>query len=1034
MTPHSSLEHDLALKRFASTPKDQKPNYPWRDTVRDRVARLPEVQVLCPQGPEPFDLGEIADTVGKSLTTLLLARGEREIFTADHKTFVAHIADEVAGNLTALALQQRPLRLDLHDLYVLIEKTLVDNNAYDVAKSLLHSRGAKVGTDRVSCSTPVRLIRRNGQVVPWNEAKIEIGIRKAFLSLQQPATPAAEIARAVTARALATRESFLHIEEVQDVVQEELMRAGHFKAAETFIIYRSMRAAVRGTETAAAPAAAAQPTMVVVMRPAGDTYLWDGHDLRLRIEFAASGLDLRLTPDEIEHELRRSVYDNITQADLAAAIARNARCLIERDSEFARFAGRLQLTYLYEEALGWDIVRDGINRLREFHRRVFAEYVFEAVALGLLQPRLLEAYRLEELAAALDPAADLALDLSAVQTLCDRFLVTARQDGAKIRHLEVPQFLWMRVAMGLCFEEKRGREVFCFGLYEVFKARRFLPAAAVLAHAGTPNHQLLGHYTYHVEDRLEGVMQRGIADNAYLATPGGSLAGSWTAVGGAPAGSPASAPGLVPFLHLHQAMLSAIGAVAGCAYLETWHSDLPAFLALRRGAPAVAGAATLATAHWVPDLFLQRVAAGGHWTLFRPLDTPDLVGLHGAAFALRYEAYETQAAAGALWSRRLLAADLWREMVEGILLTGQSWLAFKDACAVRTPQDHAGIVRCPSHGTDQVLATGVDETAACGLGSVVLDAHLDATGALDLSLLRATVRLAVRALDNVLDLHRFPTEAARRAAQRHRPLGLGAMGLAQALHLRGLAFASAEAVAFGDECLEALAHAAALASAELAAERGTYPTFKGSKWDRGLFPADTLAQLAQERGGLLEVPHGGRLDWQPIRELVAAHGLRNCALLALSATPWIDQVAGTSPSIEPCARNLQVQATLSGEFVVVAPALVRDLKARGLWTQEMIDNLKYFDGQVPEIAAIPDDLKRKHLTAGEIDPIWLLRAAACRQKWVDQSQTLALSLPRAGADVAALSALLLAAWRMGLKSVWRVAPAHANHHRHHPQP
>ena len=1027
MTPHSSLEHDLALKRFASTPKDQKPNYPWRDTVRDRQPRLPDVQVLCPQGPEPFDLGEIAETIGKSLTTLLLARGERDIFTADHKTFVARIADEVAGNLTALALQQRPLRLDLHDLYVLIEKTLVDNNAYDVAKSLLHSRGAKLGTDRVSCSTPVRLIRRTGQVVPWNEAKIEISIRKAFLSLQQSPAPASEIARAVTARALATKEAFLHIEEVQDVVQEELMRAGHFKVAETFIIYRSMRAAVRGTETAAVPTAVVQPTMVVVMRPAGDTYLWDGHDLRLRIEFAASGLDLRLTPDEIEHELRRSVYDNISQADLAATIARNARSLIERDAEFARFAGRLQLTYLYEEALGWDIVRDGINRLREFHRRAFTEYVFEGVALGLLQPRLLEAYRLEDLAAALDPAADLALDLSAVQVLCDRFLVTARQDGAKIRHLEVPQFLWMRVAMGLCFEEKRDREVFCLGLYEVFKGRRFLPAAAVLAHAGTPNHQLLAHYTYQVEDRLEGVMQRGIADNAYLATPGGSLAGSWTAVGGAPAGSAAGASGLVPFLQLHRAMLAAVGPVAGCVYLETWHSELPAFLALHRNS---AGPAKLATAHWVPDLFLQRVAAGAQWTLFRPTDTQDLVGLSGVAFARRYEAYEAQAAEGRLWHRRFSATELWREMVETILTTGESWLAFKDACAVRSPQDHAGTVRCASHGTDQVLATEADETAACSLGSVVLDAHLDAAGALDLPRLRATVRLAVRALDNVLDLHRFPTEAARRAAQRHRPLGLGAMGLAQALHVRGLAFASEEAVAFGDECCEALAHAAAMASAELAAERGPYPTFKGSKWDRGLFPADTLAQLEQERGHPVDVPRGGRLDWQPIRELVAAHGLRNCALLALSATPFIDQVAGTSPSVEPCARNLQVQSTLSGEFVVVAPALVRDLKARGLWSQEMIDNLKYFDGEVPEIASIPDDLKRKHLTAGEIDPRWLLRAAACRQKWIDQAQTLSLSLPRGGADVTALSTLLLAAWRMGLKSVWRVALAHANHPRH----
>ncbi len=1027
MTPHSSLEHDLALKRFASAPKDRKPNYPWRDAVRDQRPALPDVQVLCPQGPEPFDLGEIADTVGKSLTTLLLARGETSIFTEDHKQFVAHIAEEVAGNLTALALRQRPLRLNLHELYVLIEKTLVDNSAYDVAKSLLYSRGAKLGTDRVSCATPVRLIRRNGHVVPWNEAKIEIAIRKSFLSLQQNPAPAAEIARAVTARALATREAFLHIEEVQDVVQEELMRAGHFKVAEAFIIYRSMRTAVRGNESAPAPAA--QPSMVVVVRSAGDTYLWDGHDLRLRIEFAAAGLALPLTPEEIEHELRRSVYDNISQSDLAVAVARNARALIERDSDFALFAGRLQLTYLYEEALGWDIVRDGINRLRDFHRRVFVEYVFEAVALGLLQPRLLEAFRIEELAAALDPAADLVLDLAAVQALTERFLVTTRRDGAKVRHHEVPQFLWMRVAMGLSLEEKRGREAHCLALFDLFKARRFLPSAPVLAHAGTPSRQLVAHYAYDVENRLEGVMQHGIADNAYLAVRGGSLAGSWTAVHGAEHdGHENAARGLAAFLDLHQAMLAAVGPVDGAAYLETWHADLPALLVRRRSAEAAARPGSLVLAHWVPDLFIQRVIAAGEWTLFHPADVADLAELSGAAFARRYEAYEAQAAQGILWSRRLPAADLWRDLVQA-MLAGDASVAFKDAFALRAAQDQVGRVRAPSFATEFALNTADGETASAALGSVVLAAHLDAAGALDLDALRRTVRLAVRALDNVLDLHRFPTDAARRAAQRHRPLGLGVMGLARALHAKGLAFGSAAAEQFNDECLEALAHCATAASAELAAERGSYPTFKGSKWDRGLFPAETLAALEQERGIAADLPRGGRLDWQPVRELVAAHGLRHSALLALSPTPWIDQVAGTSASVEPTARNLRVQSTLSGEFVVFSSALVRDLKARGLWTPEMVENLKYFDGEVQEIASIPADLKEKHLTAGDIDPFCLLRAAARRQKWLDQSQALHLELPRLHTDIGAVSALLLTAWRLGLKSVWRLSPARtAKHH------
>lgn len=1019
MTPHSSLEHDLALKRFASAPKDRKPNYPWRDAVREQCPTLPDVQVLCPQGLEPFDLGEIADTVGKSLTTLLLARGETAIFTEEHKRFVARIAGEVAGNLTALALRQRPLRLDLQELYVLIEQTLVDNNAYDVAQSLLYSRGAKLGTDRVSCSTPVRLIRRNGHVVPWNEAKIEIAIRKAFLALRLSPAPSAEIARAVTARALATHETFLHIEEVQDVVQEELMRAGHFKVAEAFIIYRSMRAATRGHEAAPAPAAA-QPSMVVVVRAAGDTYLWDGHDLRLRIAFAAAGLALPLTPEELEHELRRSIYDNISGADLAAAVARNARALIERDSDFALFAGRLQLTYLYEEALGWDIVRDGVDRLRDFHRRGFAEYLLEAAGLGLLQPRLLECFDLEKLAAALDPAADLALDLPAVQALAERFLVTARRDGAKVRHLEVPQFLWMRVAMGLCLEERSGRDNRCLELHALLQSRRFLPAAPVLAHAGTPGGQLITQYTYHVADSLRGVMQQGIADNAYLAVRGGTLAGSWTAVGSAepPAHEPA-ARGLAAYLDLHQAMLAAVGPVDGAAYLETWHADLADLLARR---PAKPGALILA--HWVPDLFMQRVVAGGEWTLFRPADVADLADLAGTAFARRYAEYEAQAAEGRLWSRRLPAADLWRGLVQA-MLEGAASIAFKDACTLRAAQDHVGRLHCASYATELMLGADDGETAGAALGSVALDAHLDDSGNLDFDALRATVRLAVRALDNVLDCHRFPTESARRAARRHRALGLGVMGLARALHAKGLAFGSAAAEQFSDECLEALAHCAIAASAELAAERGSYPTFKGSKWDRGLFPVDTFTLLEQDRGLASEVPQGGRLDWQPVRALVAAHGLRHSALLALSPTPGIDQVAGTTASVDPAARNLQVRSTLSGEFLVFAPALVRDLKARGLWTSEMVEQLKYFDGEVQEIATIPADVKEKHRTAGDIDPLSLLRAAARRQKWLDQSQALRLDLPPAHADNAAVAALLLTAWRMGLKSVWRLVPTHA---------
>ena len=1029
MTPHSNLEHDLALKRFAAAPKDQKPNYPWRDVVREQTPFLPEVTVLCPQGPEPFALGEIADTVGKSLTTLLLARGEHAVFTEANKQFVARIAVEVAHNLTALALLQKPLQLDLHELYVLIEKTLVDNNAYDVAKSLLHSRGARLGAERHVGETPVRLIRRNGHVVPWNETKIEIAIRKAFLTQQQDPAPAAEIARAVTARALATRESFLHIEEVQDIVQEELMRAGQFKIAEGFIIYRAMRTAVRGHEPAAAATAAQQPTMVVVVRPGGETFLWDGCDLRKRVDFALIGLDLSLSPEEIAHELRRSVYDNISQADLAATIMLNAKALVEKDADFAKFAARIHLTYCYEEVLGWDILRDGINRLREFHRRGFVDYIQQAVTAGLLQPRLAEAFNLERLAVALDPSADLELDLLGLQTLAGRFLLAEPGADGKPHRREVPQFFWLRVAMGLFCEEKKSREIWCVALYELFKTRRFLCAAPVLARAGTPRTQLLDHYLYHVDDSLDGVMQRGVADCARLAAGGGRFAGSWTAVRGAgsvSAGPGGESRGVVPFLKLHSDLLAAVGPAPGgpatsCAYLETWHSDLPAFLELRRaGGDERRTTPELATAHWIPDLFFTRLAAGGPWTLFRSGEVPDLPGLSGAAFEQRYSEYEASAADGAIWSRRLPAADLWREMLRALAETGFPWLAFKDACTLRSAQDHAGVIHSAGLSGELTLTSGADETAACALGAVVLDTHLDARGRLDYAKLRDTVRVAVRALDNVLDLHGYPTESARRGALRHRPLGLGVMGLAQALYAKGVAFASDAALEFNDEAFETLAFLAADASAELAAERGPYPTFKGSRWDRGQWPADTREHLEAERDVAIEVPRGGRLDWQPVRAKIARHGLRNATLLAVAPNTVLAQIAGTTPSVDPAGRNLAVKSTLSGEFVVINPALARDLRARGLWNAEMIDNLKYFDGEVGEIAGVPDDLKQKYLTAFSIDPQWILRAAARRQKWIDQAQALSLWLPKGGAGLENLSALYVAAWRMGLKTAGRL--------------
>jgi ribonucleoside-diphosphate reductase alpha chain len=1022
---HHSLEHDLNLKRFASAPKDQKPHYPWRDVVKGKDPLLPDVQVLCPQGPEPFNLGEIADTIGKSLTTLLLARGEKDIFTDYHKEWVAAIAVEVANNLARMALREKPLRVHLGDLYVLIEKTLCDNNAYDVAKSLLHNRSSKIGTDRISgVETPVRLIRRNNLVVPWNEAKIEIAIRKAFLSLQRDSSPAVEVARAVTARALATKQAFLHIEEVQDIVQEELMRAGHFKVAEQYIIYRAMRAATRDVEPAPAAQAPLQPSMVVVVRPQGDTYLWDGVDLQKRIEFAMIGLDLCLAKDAIEQELRRSVYDQISQADLNNTIVLNAKTLIERDADFARFAARLQLTFIYEEVLGWDIVQDGIGRLREFHQKHFADYLRRGVAIHRLNPRLLEAYDVAKLAAALDPSADLDFDFLGIQTLYDRYLIVDKT-GAKPRRLETPQYFWMRVAMGLFLDEPQQRERWCISLYELYKGRRFCSSTPTLFNSGTLHSQLSSCYLYYVDDSIESIMQRGIAENAYLSKWAGGLGGSWTAVRGTGsyiAGTNGESQGIIPFLKLHNDLLVAVNQGgkrkgSGCAYLETWHNDIFEFLELRRNTGDDRRRThDMNTANWIPDLFMKRLEAREHWTLFRSSETPDLHDLYGRAFEKRYLEYERLASEGKVWGKRVEAIELWKEMLRMLFETGHPWITFKDACNIRSPQDHAGVIHSSNLCTEITLNTGKDETAVCNLGSVILDTHLDAQGRLDLPKLRETIRIAVRALDNVIDLNFYPTEAAKRANQRHRPVGLGVMGLANALYVKGLAFASEEAVEFNDEFMEAVAYYAYEASSDLAAERGPYSTYAGSKWDRGLLPQDTLDLLERERGVPVDVPRGGRLDWAPLREKIRRQGMRNSNVLAIAPTATISNITATSPCIEPYYKNLYVKSNLSGEFVVINPYLVRDLKDRGLWNQEMIDQLKYFDGELADIAAIPDDLKRKYYTAFAIDWTWIIRAAARRQKWIDQSQSVNLWLRTP--DLKTLSHMYRAAWRQGLKTTY----------------
>ena len=1033
MLRHISLAEDLALKRLATTPLDQKPGYAWREALGDASfeTALPEVIVMRGTGDErQFNLADVADEIGAALTDLLLSREEKNIFNEENRAFVANVAHSVATRLLDHIREGHGLKLSEYDLSLLIEKALIENDAHDVAKSLVFKRSAKgsrhageIASDpAASAPITVRLIRRNGTVVPWNESKIEIACRKAFLTTKEDAESAIKIARAVTARIRRGDRAFVHIEDVQDMVQEELMRQGFYKVAESYILYRAQRTRMR--EEAAQPAPdAEQDSLVVVRGKDGQSVFWDGSELKRRIQFAVIGLDLCLDEHRIERELRRSVGAEISEEGLRSTIILNARSMIEKDADFAKFAGRILLSYIYEEVLDWSIMRDGIEGLKEAHRKAFKSYLRHGVAIERLSPKLLQ-YDIEKLADALDPSADLDFEYLGIQTLYDRYLIVdkTRQPA---RRIETPQFFWLRVAMGLFVQEARDREEWVIRLYNLYKSRRFCSSTPTLFNSGTPHSQLSSCYLYKVDDNIESIMLRGIAENAFLSKWAGGLGGSWTAVRGTGSyikGTNGESQGVIPFLKLHNDQLVAVNQGgkrrgSGCAYVETWHNDIEDFLKLRiNTGDERRRTHDLNTANWVPDLFMKRMEARENWTLFRSNEVPDLHDAYGRKFEERYTHYERLAKEGKIYGRAIPAIDLWKEMLKALFETGHPWLTFKDPCNLRSPQDHAGVIHSSNLCTEITLNSSEEETAVCNLGSLILDTHARDDGSLDLETLRETITVAVRALDNVIDINFYPTEAARRANMRHRPVGLGVMGLQNALFKKGVGFASQEAIEFNDEFMEAVAYCAYSASSDLAAERGTYSSYRGSKWDRGLLPQDTIEILEKERGIKIDVPRGGRMDWNPVRDKIKKHGMRNSNVLAIAPTATISNITGTTPCIEPNYKNLYVKSNLSGDFIVLNRELVLDLKKEGLWNEEMVDQLKYFDGELKDIDAIPERLKQKHATVFSVGYNAIIDAAARRQKWIDQSQSVNLFL--AQPEMKTLSHMYRRAWHVGLKTTY----------------
>jgi len=593
------------------------------------------------------------------------------------------------------------------------------------------------------------------------------------------------------------------------------------------------------------------------------------------------------------------------------------------------------------------------------------------------------------------------------------------------QRIETPQLFWMRVAMGLFVGEKKDPEDKIIALYNLYKGRRFCSSTPTLFNSGTLHSQLSSCYLYKVDDSIESIMQRGIAENAFLSKWAGGLGGSWTAVrgtGGYIKGTNGESQGVIPFLKLHNDQLVAVNQGgkrrgSGCAYLETWHNDIVDFLELRKNTGDERRRThDMNTANWIPDLFMKRMESREMWTLFRANETPDLHDLYGKAFEARYVEYEEKARRGEIFGREIPALDLWKSMLKMLFETGHPWITFKDPCNVRSPQDHAGVIHSSNLCTEITLNTSVEETAVCNLGSIVLESHLDEQGNIDHLKLRETIRTAVRALDNVIDINFYPTKAAKTANMRHRPIGLGVMGLQNALYVRGIAFASDAAVEFNDEIMEAIAYYAYEASSDLAAENGSYSSFQGSKWQRGLLPLDTLEMLEEERGQAIEVPRGGKMDWDALREKIQRQGMRNSNVLAIAPTATISNIMGSTPCIEPTFRNLFVKGNLSGDFIVLNHYLVRDLKKLGLWGEDMVERLKYYDGELADIDEIPADIKMRYATAFSIDHNWIIEAAARRQKWIDQSQSLNLFINTP--DMKMLSHMYRAAWHKGLKTTY----------------
>lgn len=863
------------------------------------------------------------------------------------------------------------------------------------------------------------ITKRNGQLVPFDQQKIIVAMRKAFSQENEPVTDSIlqQMSDRVVAKLVHKCEQVSEgpcptVEQVQDLVEETLMERGYFTVAKHYILYRFQQTERRQEETVQD----IEKNRLMIKTEGGQEQ-FSSDKMRAYVKRFTTGIENDLDVEGIVAQVEREVYDGISTKELAKLVTLVLRSRIEFDPAYSVVAARQLCARIYNEAISENLdVAD--TDFTSQYQKAFARNIKRGVEEKKLAESML-GYDLDKISAAIDPKRDDLFRYLGVETLNDRYFI--RTQAGQV--LETPQYMWMRVALGLALNEENKEEK-AIEFYNIISTLRFVPSTPTLFHAGTPHPQLSSCYLNVVEDDLNHIFKV-FGDNAQLSKWAGGIGTAWSklrATGALIKTAGITSQGTIPFLKIANDVTVAINRSgrrrgATCVYMENWHYDFPDFLELRKNTGDERRRThDMNTAAWIPDLFMKRVKEDGDWTLFSPDEAVDLTETYGQKFEELYEKYEAMADRGEinLW-KRVKARDLWKKHLGMLFETGHPWITFKDPSNIRSPQDHAGVIHNSNLCTEITLNTSADETAVCNLGSVNFARHIS-NGQFDNEKVKETVAIAMRMLDNVIDLNFYPTKEAKNSNMKHRPVGLGVMGFQDALYELGINFDSDECVAFADRSMEVVSYAAIMGSSQLAKERGSYESFTGSKWDRGILPQDTVAIVEKERGMSTGTDSASALDWTPVRESIKKYGMRNSNCMAIAPTATISNISGAIPGIEPIYKNIYVKANISGDFIIVNNALVRELKTRGLWNKEMLDSLKYHDGSVQEIAEVPADLKAKYKETFEIDMRWLIRAAQARGKWIDQSQS--LNMFYSGTSGKEISDLYLYAWECGVKTTY----------------